>query len=140
MFYIADMNADGVHLIDGDQMKKIGFIRTGNGAHGLYVSRDSKMLYVTNRNEGSISLVDFKTQSVVKNGSCPAAEARTWAGSPPMAKCSGLPADTTPRSMPSIPMTAISSRKFQSERALTGFACIRSREGTPWGTPGSLDK
>src|SRR3989454_3158070 len=52
VFYVADMHADGVHLIDGDQMKKIGFIHTGNGAHGLYVSRDSKMLYVTNRNEG----------------------------------------------------------------------------------------
>ena len=71
VFYVADMHADGVHLIDGDQMKKIGFIRTGNGTHGLYVSRDSKMLYVTNRNEGSISLVDFKTQSVVKKWQLP---------------------------------------------------------------------
>src|SRR5439155_21197812 len=30
MFYIADMHADGVHLIGGDQMKIIGIIRTGN--------------------------------------------------------------------------------------------------------------
>jgi len=71
VFYVADMHADGVHLIDGDQMKKIGFIRTGTGAHGLYVSRDSKILYVSNRNEGSISLIDFKTQSVVKKWQLP---------------------------------------------------------------------
>jgi len=70
-FYVADMHADGLHVIDGDQVKKIGFIPTGNGAHGLYVSRDSKVLYVSNRNEGSISLVDFKTQKVVKKWQIP---------------------------------------------------------------------
>ena len=32
---------------------------TGKGAHGLYASRDSKVLYVSNRAEGSISLIDF---------------------------------------------------------------------------------
>jgi YVTN family beta-propeller protein len=70
-FFVADMHADGVHLIDGDQVKKVGFIPTGNGAHGLYVSRDSKVLYVSNRNEGSISLIDFKTQKVVKKWQIP---------------------------------------------------------------------
>lgn len=71
VFYIADMHANGVHLIDGVQVKKIGFIPTGAGAHGLYVSRDSKVLYVSNRNEGSISLIDFKTQKVVKKWQLP---------------------------------------------------------------------
>ena len=71
VFYIADMHANGVHLIDGDQMKKIDFIPTGIGAHGLYVSRDSKVLYVTNRNEGSISLIDFKMRKVVKKWQLP---------------------------------------------------------------------
>src|SRR5215471_7762419 len=66
VFYIADMHANGVHIIDGEQLKKIGFIPTGLGAHGLYVSRDSKVLYVSNRNEGSISLIDFATRKVVK--------------------------------------------------------------------------
>jgi YVTN family beta-propeller protein len=71
VFYIADMHAHGVHLIDGDQMKKIGFIPTGQGAHGLYVSRDSKVLYVSNRNEGSVSVIDFKTRQVVKKWQLP---------------------------------------------------------------------
>jgi YVTN family beta-propeller protein len=64
IFYVADMYAGGVHLIDAAKFKKIGFIPTGRGAHGLYTSRDSKYMYVSNRGEGSISLIDFKTNRV----------------------------------------------------------------------------
>jgi YVTN family beta-propeller protein len=46
-------------------LKVIGFLRTGAGAHGLYPSRDAKYLYVTNRGEGSISVVSFRTRKVV---------------------------------------------------------------------------
>jgi YVTN family beta-propeller protein len=62
LFYIADMDADGVHLVDGDQFTYVGFIPTGKGAHGLYVSRDSRVLYVSNRGEGSVSVIDFGTR------------------------------------------------------------------------------
>jgi YVTN family beta-propeller protein len=65
VFYVADMMANGVHLVDGEDLKSIGFIPTGKGAHGLYVSRDSRVLYVSNRGEGSISLIDFKSRKVV---------------------------------------------------------------------------
>jgi DNA-binding beta-propeller fold protein YncE len=44
----------------------VGFVRTGLGAHGLYASRDARHLYVSNRGEGSISLISFKTRRVVK--------------------------------------------------------------------------
>ena len=71
VFYIADMDANGVHLIDGDAFKQIGFIPTGKGAHGLYVSRDSKVLYVSNRGEGSISLIDLATRKVTKKWELP---------------------------------------------------------------------
>ena len=66
VFYVADMMANGVHLIDGDNFKKIGFLPTGKGTHGLYASRDSKVLYVSNRGEGSVSVIDFGTRKVVK--------------------------------------------------------------------------
>src|SRR5881409_1793152 len=71
VFYVADMKSDGVHLIDGDHLAKIGFLPTGKGAHGLYVSRDSKVLYVSNREEGSISLIDFASRKVVKKWMLP---------------------------------------------------------------------
>ena len=66
VFYIADMMANGVHMIDGENLKKIGFIPTGKGTHGLYASRDSKVLYVSNRGEGSVSVIDFATRKVLK--------------------------------------------------------------------------
>ena len=65
VFYVADMMANGVHLVDGASLTTIGFLPTGKGAHGLYVSRDSKVLYVSNRNEGSVSVVDLATRAVV---------------------------------------------------------------------------
>jgi len=73
-FYVADMMADGVFLVDGASFREIGFIATGKGTHGLYPSRDGKKLYVANRGSnkihgpprgmGSVSVVDFATQKV----------------------------------------------------------------------------
>jgi YVTN family beta-propeller protein len=74
LFYVADMMADGVFVVDGATFKEVGFIATGKGTHGLYPSRDGRKLYVTNRGsnkihgsphgKGSISVVDFATQKV----------------------------------------------------------------------------
>jgi YVTN family beta-propeller protein len=65
VFYVADMMANGVYLIDGDKLTKLDFLATGKGTHGLYVSRDSKVLYVSNRGEGSISVIDFAARKVI---------------------------------------------------------------------------
>jgi YVTN family beta-propeller protein len=74
VFYVADMMADGVFLIDGDAFSEIGFVATGIGAHGLYPSRDGTELYVSNRGShqvhgsshgpGSVSVIDFATRAV----------------------------------------------------------------------------
>lgn len=71
VFYVADMKANGVYLLDGDHLKVLGFVPTGKGAHGLYVSRDSRDLYVTNRGEGSISVIDFATRKVIEKWQLP---------------------------------------------------------------------
>jgi DNA-binding beta-propeller fold protein YncE len=65
VFYVADMHANGLWEIDGARLKVIGFLPTGTGVHGLYVSRNSKLLYATNRGEGSISVISFATRKVV---------------------------------------------------------------------------
>jgi YVTN family beta-propeller protein len=80
-FYIADMHADGVHVVDGDAFKQVGFISTGLGAHGLYPSRDGKLLYVANRGshkihgpkkgDGSVTVIDFATEKVVARWAVP---------------------------------------------------------------------
>ncbi len=71
MFYVADMQANGVHLIDGEHLRVLGFLPTGKGAHGLYASRDSKVLYVSNREEGTISVIDFASRKVVHKWEIP---------------------------------------------------------------------
>ncbi|MFJ5533590.1 hypothetical protein [Streptomyces sp. NPDC093261] len=58
-FYIADMVADGLWILNGDTFAKPSFLATGKGAHGLYVSRDSREMYISNRGEGTISVFDF---------------------------------------------------------------------------------
>jgi len=70
-FYVADMQANGVYAIDGDLMKIRDFIPTGRGTHGLYASRDSTVLYVSNRGEGTISLIDFTTGKVARKWTLP---------------------------------------------------------------------
>jgi YVTN family beta-propeller protein len=65
VFYVADMMSGGTWVIDARSFRKLGFIRTGAGAHGLYASRDSRQLYVSNRDEGSVSVISFAKQKVV---------------------------------------------------------------------------
>jgi lysylphosphatidylglycerol synthetase-like protein (DUF2156 family)/DNA-binding beta-propeller fold protein YncE len=65
VYYVADMAYGGVWIIDATRPRVVGFVPTGRGAHGLYASRDSRVLYVSNRGEGSISLISFATRKVV---------------------------------------------------------------------------
>ncbi|KER68052.1 hypothetical protein HR51_31305 [Burkholderia cepacia] len=75
VFYVADMMADGVYVVDGDRFTKTGFIPTGVGTHGLYPSRDGTKLYIANRGsnlvhgprhgKGGVSVLDFATRKVV---------------------------------------------------------------------------
>jgi YVTN family beta-propeller protein len=81
LLYVADMMADGVHVVDGESFRQVGFVRTGVGAHGLYPSRDGRQLYVANRGSnkiqgkprgpGSVSVIDFASASVVKTWPIP---------------------------------------------------------------------
>jgi YVTN family beta-propeller protein len=64
VYYVADIKKNGLHVIDAPTFKEIGFINTGKGAHGLYPSRDASRLYVSNRDEGSVSVVDLATRTV----------------------------------------------------------------------------
>ena len=66
-YYVADMMTNGVWVLSAHPPVRIlKFIPTGLGAHGLYVTRNSRYLIVTNRGEGSISMLDFVTGKVVR--------------------------------------------------------------------------
>ncbi|HKT04917.1 MAG TPA: YncE family protein [Rugosimonospora sp.] len=85
-WYIADMQTNGLWLLDGATFGKPRFLYTGKGAHGLYVSRDSRQLYIANRGEGTVSVLDFATNKLVAKWRIPGG------GSPDMG---GLSADGT---------------------------------------------
>jgi YVTN family beta-propeller protein len=65
VYYVADMNSNGVWIVDAHSFRVLRFMPTGAGAHGLYPSRDARYLYVTNRMAGSISVVSFATRRIV---------------------------------------------------------------------------
>jgi YVTN family beta-propeller protein len=81
LFYVADMMADGVFVVDGATFREVGFVATGKGTHGLYPSRDGRKLYVANRGsnrihgaargKGSVSVIDFATGTIEANWPIP---------------------------------------------------------------------
>jgi YVTN family beta-propeller protein len=74
-FYVADMKANGVFLVDPEAFRRVGFIATGRGTHGIYPSRDGRLLYITNRGwnttgggrrgPGSVTVLDPRTERIV---------------------------------------------------------------------------
>ncbi|MFG2353605.1 hypothetical protein [Streptomyces sp. NPDC048521] len=71
LFYIADMMANGLWILDGDRFTRPRFLSTGKGTHGLYISRDSREMYISNRGEGSISIFDFPQKRLTKKWHLP---------------------------------------------------------------------
>jgi YVTN family beta-propeller protein len=71
IFYVADMTHNGIYALDANTFHVLKFIPTGAQAHGLYASRDSRYLYISNRGEGSVSVLSFKKRRVVKKWRIP---------------------------------------------------------------------
>src|SRR3989442_2067111 len=64
VFYVANQSRHGVSVLDPERMEEIAFIPTGLGAHGLALSRDASLLYVSNRLAGTISVIDLPARRV----------------------------------------------------------------------------
>ncbi|MGH8632938.1 MAG: YncE family protein [Burkholderiales bacterium] len=65
LMFIADQGANGVFVVDPDAWKELQFIPTGRGTHGLLLSHDEKKIYASNRDEGSISVIDIASRKVI---------------------------------------------------------------------------
>ncbi len=85
-FYIADMMSNGIWVMPANNFGSFTFIKTGKEAHGLYVTRDSKNLLITNRMEGSVSVLRFSDNKLIAKWKIPGG------GSPDMG---GISADGT---------------------------------------------
>ncbi|MER7070626.1 hypothetical protein [Terrabacter sp. NPDC000476] len=60
-FLVADMLRNGIWIIDAASFRETRFVRTGLGAHGVYPARDARRVFVSNRDEGSVSVLDATT-------------------------------------------------------------------------------
>ena len=81
VFYVADMKANGVYLVDPIAFRRVGFLATGKGAHGIYPSRDGRRLFVANRGwntigggrrgPGSVTVIDAATRTALATWKLP---------------------------------------------------------------------
>jgi YVTN family beta-propeller protein len=65
LLLVANQERNGVSLVEPDSLKEIAFRPTGRGAHGLLLSRDRTKVYVSNRLQGTISLLDARSLDTV---------------------------------------------------------------------------
>lgn len=70
-YYVADCDSGGVWVLDRAATTVQRFVPTGRCAHGLYLSRDAKRLFVSNRGEGSVSVLDAGTAEPVTKWNIP---------------------------------------------------------------------
>jgi YVTN family beta-propeller protein len=70
-FYVADLTYGGVWKISARRFRLLGFVHTGAGAHGLYPSRNTTRLFVSNRGAGTVSVISFRTGRVVATWGLP---------------------------------------------------------------------
>ena len=70
-FYIADMMSNGVWVVPANDFGNYSFIKAGRETHGLYVTRDSKNLLITNRGEGSVSVLRFSDNKIIAKWKIP---------------------------------------------------------------------
>jgi len=83
-FLVADMLRNGIWVISAGTQRVERFIHTGLGAHGVYPDRLGRRIFVSNRDEGSVSVLDASTLTITATWRVPGG------GSPDMG---GLTAD-----------------------------------------------
>ena len=65
VFYVAMMGQNRVRIIDGENLRTVGSIKTPKEPHGLYPSRNGKALYVSDRGAGRVSVISFAQRRIV---------------------------------------------------------------------------
>ena len=63
-FLVADMLRNGIWVINASTQGIERFIPTGKGAHGIYPDRAGRRIFVSNRDAGSISVLDASSLAI----------------------------------------------------------------------------
>ena len=64
-FYVADMGRDRLVRFGWRGLRPVGFTEMPSMPHGIYPSRDSKFLYVSDRGAGEVSVVSVASNRIV---------------------------------------------------------------------------
>jgi YVTN family beta-propeller protein len=70
-FLVADMLRNGIWVINAFTPRIERFIPTGKGAHGIYPDRQGRRMFVSNRDEGSVSVLDASSLAIVATWKIP---------------------------------------------------------------------
>jgi len=70
-FLVADMLRNGIWVISAATCRVERFIHTGMGAHGIYPDRPGKRFFVSNRDQGSISVLDATSLAITATWKIP---------------------------------------------------------------------
>jgi YVTN family beta-propeller protein len=70
-FLVADMSRNGIWVVKASTQAVERFIPTGKGAHGIYPDREGKRMFVSNRGEGSISVLDASSLAIIAKWKIP---------------------------------------------------------------------
>ncbi|MEP7369088.1 MAG: hypothetical protein ABI662_05500 [Dermatophilaceae bacterium] len=70
-FLVADMLRNGIWVISAKTRRIERFIPTGKGAHGIYPDREGKRMFVSNRDAGSVSVLDATSLAITATWKIP---------------------------------------------------------------------
>ena len=132
-FLVADMLRNGIWVINASTRKVERFIHTGMGAHGIYPDREGRRIFVSNRDAGSVSVLDASSLAILATWKIPGG------GSPDMG---GVTADGSQLWLSGrydgvvyVFSTRSGALIRRSAGVRTGSRSGRSRARSPWGTP-----
>ena len=140
VFYVADMMANGIYLIEPDSFSESALFRPAKVRTASTSAAIRKFFTSRTGAKAALPCSTWQRANQSRSGGFPTVEARTWEEFQPMAKCCGSPAATMPKSMRSTRATAICWRASRWAKARTVSACILSRGAIPSATPASSAK
>jgi YVTN family beta-propeller protein len=70
-FLVADMLRNGIWVVKASTQAVEGFIPTGLGAHGVYPDREGRRIFVSNRDAGTVSVLDAASLTITATWKIP---------------------------------------------------------------------
>jgi DNA-binding beta-propeller fold protein YncE len=70
-FYVADMGRDQLVRVPWQRFRPAGFTAMPSMPHGIYPSRDGKVLYVSDRGAGKVSVVSLRSNRIIDTWGIP---------------------------------------------------------------------